>query len=239
MLEAGRLDELWTPRLRDAGARLFAALEPELERIIREVYAFLLKIPRERVTKDQIERGFVKFRNVLAGQFTAEYLDTQRKTARLLIEKNVDFVTYLLCYSIYHREGALCVASHCAETGQVDPDMSGALHLGLQCDSCVTIDAYFDELARRNAEQAAALNASNYERIMGISDSIGRFSKKTTMLAINATIEAARAGDAGKGFAVVASEIKSVAASIQKATGEIELVAQANRDAKPSGAATG
>ncbi|MCQ2251368.1 MAG: methyl-accepting chemotaxis protein [Bacteroidales bacterium] len=53
---------------------------------------------------------------------------------------------------------------------------------------------------------------------------INKITQRTDLLAVNATIEAARAGDNGKGFAVVAAEIRKLAEICQKASNDINMI---------------
>jgi methyl-accepting chemotaxis protein len=91
-------------------------------------------------------------------------------------------------------------------------------------------------------EAGKLADEANVDRLRESSAAIGnvvnliaQIARQTTLLALNSTIEAARAGAAGKGFAVVATEVKALAVQTQGATEEISKKIDAlQRDAAGS-----
>lgn len=87
-------------------------------------------------------------------------------------------------------------------------------------DLAASITSEAVTVAEASSQSIAKLGTSS-EEIGNVIMAINAIAEQTNLLALNATIEAARAGEAGKGFAVVASEVKTLAEQTSTATKEI------------------
>ncbi|WP_022727453.1 methyl-accepting chemotaxis protein [Fodinicurvata sediminis] len=100
-------------------------------------------------------------------------------------------------------------------------ELAGSIaEIGRQVARSNEISSKASESAEASNTQVAGLSEAA-QKIGDVVKLIQDIAEQTNLLALNATIEAARAGEAGKGFAVVASEVKNLANQTAKATEEI------------------
>ena len=85
--------------------------------------------------------------------------------------------------------------------------------------------------AASKADQTVTDLTGSAEKISSIIEVIAGIAQRTNLLALNASIEAARGGEAGRGFAVVASEVKELAIQTGRATEEVETLIRDMQDA--------
>ncbi|SDB52648.1 methyl-accepting chemotaxis protein [Pseudomonas sp. NFACC23-1] len=185
-----------------------------------------------------IARGFNTFLSKLQGMITQvvtsvqSVSDSSEHTADIAIRTNqgvhkqmseIDQVA-----TAVHEMTATAqdVARNATQAAQAASHADQAASQGMQIvrDTSTSIGALAVEIGK--AVGVVQTLAKDSENINAILTAIRGIAEQTNLLALNAAIEAARAGEQGRGFAVVADEVRNLAQKTQQATEEIQTMIQ-------------
>ncbi|WP_420893613.1 methyl-accepting chemotaxis protein [Pseudomonas oryzihabitans] len=130
------------------------------------------------------------------------------------------------------------VARNTTDCSDVARASLGTVHTG-QSQMARNTDS-MQGLAQEIGGAATAITrlGEDIERVGGVLDVIKSISEQTNLLALNAAIEAARAGEQGRGFAVVADEVRTLAGRTQASANEIQGMIASLRQASSAAVAT-